>query len=92
LVGIFDEGPDVVAADVDAQEHFFQDWLGSCAAEHDWNPAASRSAARHCRYKKALRSREGAQRRCASPTVSANSGDDDARDAGGRDIGGAVRS
>lgn len=29
LVGIFDEGIDVVPADVDAQEQFFRDWLGS---------------------------------------------------------------
>jgi hypothetical protein len=29
LVGIFDEGIDVVPADVDAQERFFRDWLGS---------------------------------------------------------------
>ena len=29
LVDIFDEGTDVVPADVDAQEQFFRDWLGS---------------------------------------------------------------
>jgi hypothetical protein len=29
LVGIFDEGPDVVPADVEAQEQFFRDWLGA---------------------------------------------------------------
>jgi hypothetical protein len=29
LVDIFDEGADVVPADVDAQEQFFRDWLGS---------------------------------------------------------------
>jgi hypothetical protein len=29
LVGIFDEGIDVVPADVDAQEQFFRKWLGS---------------------------------------------------------------
>jgi hypothetical protein len=29
LVGIFDEGPDVVPADVEAQEQFFREWLGS---------------------------------------------------------------
>jgi hypothetical protein len=29
LVDIFDEGPDVVPAAVDAQEQFFQDWLRS---------------------------------------------------------------
>jgi hypothetical protein len=29
LVGIFDEGADVVTADVDAQEQFFRDWLES---------------------------------------------------------------
>jgi hypothetical protein len=29
LVGIFDEGTDVVPADVDAQEQFFRDWLES---------------------------------------------------------------
>ena len=29
LVDIFDEGADVVPADVDAQEKFFRDWLGS---------------------------------------------------------------
>ena len=27
LVGIFDEGTDIVPADVDAQEQFFRDWL-----------------------------------------------------------------
>jgi hypothetical protein len=29
LVCIFDEGVDIVAADVDAQERFFRGWLGS---------------------------------------------------------------
>ena len=29
LVGIFDEGTDIVPADVDAQEQFFRDWLES---------------------------------------------------------------
>jgi len=29
LVDIFDEGTDVVPTDVDAQEQFFRDWLGS---------------------------------------------------------------
>ena len=29
LVDIFDEGPDVVPADVDAQEQFYRDWLES---------------------------------------------------------------
>jgi hypothetical protein len=29
LVDIFDEGTDVVPADVDAQEQFYRDWLGS---------------------------------------------------------------
>jgi hypothetical protein len=29
LVEIFDEGADVVPTDVDAQEQFFRDWLGS---------------------------------------------------------------
>ncbi|MEH2555155.1 hypothetical protein V1286_002684 [Bradyrhizobium algeriense] len=29
LVGIFDEGTDVVPADVDAQEQFFRDWIES---------------------------------------------------------------
>jgi hypothetical protein len=29
LVDIFDEGTDVVPADVDTQEQFYRDWLGS---------------------------------------------------------------
>lgn len=29
LVDIFDQGPDIVPANVDAQEHFWRDWLAS---------------------------------------------------------------